>query len=614
MRQKIAQIDKGAMRRVLGIRELFAVGYGDLGSSIYYALGITALYALGATPIALALAGLVFACTALTYAEMSSMTRDSGGSASYTRRAFNDLVSFIAGWGLLLDFIVTIAISSYAVSSYLAYFFPLLKLVQWKIFFTVVLIGSLGYLNVRGVKHSVKLSSVLTSLTVITQGIIIVVGALTIVSIPDFIEHLKIGISGSSWSPSWSDFMKGCAMAMVAYTGIESMTQLASEAKNPSKTVPKAIMYAMGTLIAMYLGVSIVALSALSPQDLSTTYIDDPIAGIVTAMPFGGKILAPWIGLLGSVILVVAANAGLIGASRLSFNMGEHYQLPRFLHQLHSKFRTPAIALSVFALLASLIVIASRGKLSFLADLYNFGAMLAFCSAHLSLIMLRIKEPRCVRPFKVPLNIRFKNKELPITALFGGVITFAVWVLVVITKPEGRYLGFAWLAVGLVMYFSLRKTHQIKPAGHVTIEKISIPDFKPLTIKKILVPIRGGVETEIVQAACQLAKVHKAEVVIATVIEMPFSISLDAPLPKRLGNVEHMLKKAEAVGREFGVPVKLELLRSRSAAGAILELIDEEKFDLVVMGVGPRSKPISSVIDEVLHEANCRVWVMSPKR
>ncbi|HPE85113.1 MAG TPA: APC family permease, partial [Chlamydiales bacterium] len=243
MRQKIAQIDKGAMRRVLGIRELFAVGYGDLGSSIYYALGITALYALGATPIALALAGLVFACTALTYAEMSSMTRDSGGSASYTRRAFNDLVSFIAGWGLLLDFIVTIAISSYAVSSYLAYFFPLLKLVQWKIFFTVVLIGSLGYLNVRGVKHSVKLSSVLTSLTVITQGIIIVVGALTIVSIPDFIEHLKIGISGSSWSPSWSDFMKGCAMAMVAYTGIESMTQLASEAKNPSKTVPKAIMY-----------------------------------------------------------------------------------------------------------------------------------------------------------------------------------------------------------------------------------------------------------------------------------------------------------------------------------------------------------------------------------
>jgi len=175
-------------------------------------------------------------------------------------------------------------------------------------------------------------------------------------------------------------------------------------------------------------------------------------------------------------------------------------------------------------------------------------------------------------------------------------------------------LGFAWLAVGLVMYFSLRKTHQIKPAGHVTIEKISIPDFKPLTIKKILVPIRGGVETEIVQAACQLAKVHKAEVVIATVIEMPFSISLDAPLPKRLGNVEHMLKKAEAVGREFGVPVKLELLRSRSAAGAILELIDEEKFDLVVMGVGPRSKPISSVIDEVLHEANCRVWVMSPKR
>ncbi len=614
MQQKIAQIDRGAMRRVLGIRELFAVGYGDLGSSIYYALGITALYALGATPIALALAGLVFACTALTYAEMSSMTRDAGGSASYSRRAFNDLVSFIAGWGLLLDFIVTIAISSYAVSSYLSYFVPILKTVEWRIFFTIVLIGSLGYLNIRGIKHSVKLSTILTSLTVVTQGLIIVIGAITIVSIPDFIDHLRIGVANSSWSPSWSDFMKGVAMAMVAYTGIESMTQLASEAKTPSKTVPKAIMYAMGTLIVMYLGVSIVALSALSPQELSTTYIDDPIAGIVTALPLGGKIMAPWIGLLGSVILVVAANAGLIGASRLSFNMGEHYQLPRFLHKLHPTFRTPTMALSLFAILASLIVVASRGRLSFLADLYNFGAMLAFFSAHLSLVMLRIKEPKSARPFKVPLNIRIRKKELPITALLGCVITLAVWVLVVVTKPEGRYLGIAWLTVGLVMYFSLRKTHQIRPAGQVSIEKVKVPEFKPFSISKILVPIRGGVGTEIVQAACEIAKLHKAKVAIATVIEIPFSLSLDAPLPRRMANIENTLKKAEAIGREFGVPIELELLRARSAASAIVELVEEQKFDLVVMGTGPRSKPISSVLDEVLQNAGCRVWIMTPKK
>ena len=613
MKQKIAHIDKGAMRRVLGIKELFAVGYGDLGSSIYYALGITAFYALGATPIALALAGLVFACTALTYAEMSSMTKEAGGSASYSRRAFNDLVSFVAGWGLLLDFIVTIAISSYAVSSYLAYFIPALKIVQWKIFFTVLLICSIGYLNIRGVKHSVRLSTILTALTVVTQGLIIVIGAFTLVNLPDFFQHLQIGVSGSSWSPSWGDFMKGCAMAMVAYTGIESMTQLGSEAKKPAKTVPRAIMYAMGTLIVMYLGVSIVALSGLSPQELSTTYVDDPIAGIVTAMPFGGKVLAPWVGLLGSVILVVAANAGLMGASRLSFNMGEHYQLPRYLHKLHSKFRTPAVSLSIFAILASLIVIASLGKLSFLADLYNFGAMLAFFAAHLSLLMLRIKEPRRARPFKIPLNIHIGKYELPITALFGALITLSVWVLIVFTKPEGRYLGFSWLIVGLVMYFSLRKRHQIKPAGQVAIEKIAVPGFKPMKVKKILVPIRGGAITEIVQAACELAKVHKAEVVAASVVEIPFSLSLDAPLPRRVVTIEKLLKKVEAIGREFGISMGLELLRSRSAAGAILELVEEQKFDLVVLGAGPKSKRISPVIEKVLHEAPCRVLILTPK-
>ena len=608
MGQKIAHIDKGAMRRVLGIRELFAIGYGDLGSSIYYALGITALYALGATPIALALAGLVFACTALTYAEMSSMSQEAGGSATYSRKAFNDLISFIAGWGLLLDFIVTIAISSFAVAPYLAYFFPVLRIVTWKIVCTIGIISAICALNIRGIKHSVRMSTVLTFLTVGTQGFIVLFGLISLVQFPEIIDQMRIGIANSSFSPSWGDFMKGCAMAMVAYTGIESMTQLGSEARKPAKTVPRAIMYAMGTLIVMYLGVSTVALSAMTPQELSTTYIDNPIAGIVQAFPLGGTVMGPWIGLLGSVILIVAANAGLIGASRMSFNMGEHYQLPRILHKLHPKYKTPAVALILFALIAALIVIASRGQLGFLADLYNFGAMLAFFTAHLSLIMLRIKDPKRTRPFKVPFNLRFKSKQIPITAVIGCLVTFSVWILVIVTKPEGRYLGFTWLLVGLAMYLLLRKRHRIKVTGQVEIEKIHVPDFKPMVIKKILVPIRGGANSDIIQAACEFAKAHKAIIVAATVIEVPFSLNLNAPLSRRMVGIEKMLKKAEAVAREFGVPMELELLRSRSAAGAILELIEEQDFDLVVLGSGPRG--LSPVIERVLREAPCRTWIL----
>ena len=319
------------MKRVLNVGDLFAVGYGDLGSSIYYALGITALYALGATPIALALAGLVFACTALTYAEMSSMMKDSGGSASYSRHAFNDFISFIAGWGLLLDYIVTISISAFAVAPYLSYFFDFLRVIEFKIAFSILLIITLFVINFFGTKHSTRMSWVLTYLTVITQVIIIAIGAIWLLNVPELFEHMKIGIRGSVWSPSWPEFLKGTAMAMVAYTGIESMAILGSEAKDPAKTVPKAILYAMGTLLFVYLGISVVALSAVTPQQLSTTYLEDPVAGIVAHLPFGGRIMGAWIGLLAAIILFVAANAGLMGASRLSFRMSENYQIPRFV-------------------------------------------------------------------------------------------------------------------------------------------------------------------------------------------------------------------------------------------------------------------------------------------
>ena len=362
---KITQIDRGKMKRVLGVFDLFSVGYGDLGSSIYYALGITAMYSLGATPIALLLAGVVFVCTALTYAEMSSVMSDSGGSASYSRKAFNDLISFIAGWGLLLDYIVTIAISSYAVAPYLSYFIPDLKVVWVKLSFTVVLITGLMYLNIRGSKHSTRLSIVLTSLTVVTQISIIVIGSIALVHLPELFSKMVIGGPNKLWSPSWTEFWHGVAMAMVAYTGIESMAQLSSEAKEPSKTVPRAIMLAMGTLLIVYIGISVVAISALTPEALSTTYLEDPISGIVQALPFGGKWLGPWVGLLGAVILMVAANAGLMGASRLSFNMGEYFQLPRIFYNLHKKHKTPYVSLMIFALFAVLIVIWSRGKMSF---------------------------------------------------------------------------------------------------------------------------------------------------------------------------------------------------------------------------------------------------------
>ncbi|MCB1068163.1 MAG: universal stress protein [Simkania sp.] len=612
-RESRTQIDKGSFKRVLNVGDLFAVGYGDLGSSIYYALGITAMFSLGAAPISLALAGLVFACTALSYAELSSMLKDTGGSATYARYAFNDLISFIAGWALLLDFIVTIAISSYSIGPYLSFFFGPLKEPAYKIGLTVLIIISLFIINYRGSKGSARMSWFLTTLTLCTQLIIIVIGAIWLVKIPDLFEHLRIGVQDPIWSPSWDGFWKGTAMAMVAYTGIESMAQLSGEAKSPAKTVPKAMMLAMGMLLVVYIGISLVALSAVNPQVLSTDYLEDPIAGIVSVLPFGSKLLGGWVGLLAAIILYVASNAGLIGASRLSFNMGEHYQVPRYVYRLHPRYKSPYVSLAIFAVLAICIVIASRGRLTFLADLYNFGAMLAFFMTHLSLVILRIRKPEDKRPFRAPFNIRFKKFDLPITGILGGIATFATWILVVITKPDGRYLGIAWLTIGLLMYFFYRKKQDLSAMGTVEVEKIKIPDYQASKYQNILVPTRGGRETETVQMACEIAKIHGAKVTALHVIEVPFSLPLETPLYHRTIVAESILKRAEAIGREFNIRMDLKVINARAVDVAITDLVEKEHYDLLVMGTtmtkGGSAKGYGGVVERILKNATCPVWL-----
>ena len=612
----ITQLDKGSLKRVLNVFDLFAIGYGDLGSSIYYALGITALFALGATPTAFLLAGFVFICTALSYAEMSSTFHESGGSASYARHAFNDLISFTAGWGLLLDYIVTIAISAFTIGPYLSYFFPELKDTYVQIGFTVAVIVGLLMLNTLGSKESTRTSFFLMIFTVLTQLVIITIGLFSIDDFTKFFSQLAINKAGASYSPSWDEFFKGTAMAMVAYTGIESIAQLSSETRIPVRTMPRAIIITTGILIFMYFGLTYIGFSLISPTDFGVKYEESPITGIVENLSWGSTLLTPWVGILAAVTLFVAANAGLMGASRLSFNMGENYQLPRFLYKLHPRFRTPYTALAFFAFLAIIIVVLSRGRMSFLADLYNFGAQIAFFSTQLSLIILRIKRPDLRRPFKVPFNIKIKGKEIPIPAVLGAISSFAVWMLIIITKPDGRNLGFAWIGVGLLMYFAYRKKQRMTATGQLRIQKIKIPTFQPMKVHQILLPLRSANQTETIQMACEMAKLHNAEITALHIIEVPFSMPLDTPLPHRVQLASQVLKTAEAIAREEQVGITLEVIRSRNTPEAIIDLARLKPFDLIVLESlqsDIQGKGMGRIISDILPRSPCRIWICHPK-
>ncbi len=450
------------LKRVLGVFNLFAIGYGDLGASIFYSLGVTALFSLGATPLSLGLAGFVFICTALSYAELCSMFHDSGGSASFARHALNDFFGFIAGWGLLLDYIATIAISAFAVGPYLDYFFPVLDTSSAQISCGIGIIVFLFLLNIRGVKESTKVSIVLTAGILLIEAAIIAIGFYSVIEISDLSHHFAIGTAAKEYVPSWEGFWKGTAMAMVAYTGIEAIAQLGGESKKPAKTVPRSIILTMIVVVVVYLGIAFVALSIVSPIELGTKYILNPFEAVVQGLPFGKFFLAPSTAILAAAILFVSANAGLIGASRVAFSMGEHYQLPRFFYQVNQRFRTPITALTFFSVIACAIVLVSRAQMSFLADLYNFGAMIAFLSTHVALIVLRIKKPDALRPFRVGCNFSFRGAKIPVTAVIGALATFAVWCLVLITKPAGRYFGVAWMIVGIIMYILYRRSQKMR--------------------------------------------------------------------------------------------------------------------------------------------------------
>ncbi len=448
------------LRRVLGVPALFSSAYGNVGSSIYYALGVTAAYALGLTPAVFMLAGVLFAFTALSYAEGTAALPEAGGSSSFARRSFNELISFIAGWALMLDYIVTIGISAFEVPNYLAVFFVDLKSWPLNSIIGIVIIGFLALINAIGVKEAAGLNIVLAVLDLVTQ-LLLALGGLVLLFNPEIlIGNIHWGVA-----PTWDQLIYGISISMIAYTGIETISNMAEEARDPGRTVPRSITLVLFAVIAVYALISLIALSAMPVHqlpdgtwttELATEWRTDPVMGIVAHLPaLFRPILAAWVGLLAATILLIATNAGILGISRLTYSMGQHHQLPPLLSEVHQRFRTPYKAILAFAVFASLLIL--PGQIDLLADVYSFGAMLAFTFAHISIIALRWKEPDMHRPFKIPLNVRFRGRDLPVTAILGGLGTLTVWLVVVYSHFWGRTLGIMWVVAGFLLYVIYRR-------------------------------------------------------------------------------------------------------------------------------------------------------------
>jgi basic amino acid/polyamine antiporter, APA family len=451
------RIRRYRLRRVLGVAALFSTGYGNVGSSIYYALGIVALVALGATPVALGVAGILFVFTALTYAEGTAMLPEAGGSASFARYGFNDTGGFIAGWALMLSYIVTISISAYTIPPYLGYF--------WEPFKDSAMIGTavsmgivifLMILNIVGIKETSFLNLGAAVVDILTQVSLVVIGFILLFD-PVLVWERIIG----NW-PTPSNLVLGIALATIAYTGIETMSQMAEETRQPEKSVPRAMVMMILAVLVIFAGISLVSFSAMTPQELAGEWARDPVAGIAANLPIQiiSTVLKPLIGVLAGTILLIATNAGLIGISRLAFNLGSNNLVPRALSKVHPRFKTPYIAIIIFSSIALLILVPgffASEVFTVIGALYAFGSLLAFTMAHASVISLRLRKPDLPRPFKLRPNLRIRGREIPISALIGFLSTGAIWIIILITQPVSRWGGLIWMAVGLIIFYFFRR-------------------------------------------------------------------------------------------------------------------------------------------------------------
>ena len=630
------------LERVLGTNALFATAYGNVGSSIYYALGLVAVYALGLTPIVFIIAGLIFACTAATYAEGTVRYPEAGGSSSFARHAFNEVVSFEAAWAQMLNYIATIAVSAFFVPHYLSVFWPPLRQNPWDIVGGVVVIAALVILNIVGVQESAKVNVVLAVTDFATQLLLVLLGFVLVFSPHILVTNIHLGVA-----PSWNDFFLSIPIAMLAYTGIETVSNMSEEARDPLRTVPRAVMYVAIAVFAIYFTLPWVALSAMPVVHTAdhgwTTllalkptqtlnghgqhgYQNDPVLGLVNNLGISSAsvthALRIYLGILASTILFIGANAGVIGASRITYAMSGYRQLPLLFRKIHPKFKTPWLAIAFFAG-AIPILLTLTGKTAFLGAVYSFGATFSFTVAHASVVKLRMKDRDHHEEvsFKPRPNWRIRGVNWPIFAIVGGIGTGLSWLVIVITTPTVRYAGLAWLVIGFGFYVFYRRRIVKAPLAETVRAPVEFGPAAVLEFRSILVPIASGYASdEAMDFACRLAAERRASIVAFTAIEVPLDLPLDAELPEEVREANEQLDEARAIGDSYGVTVIGRISRTRNIGRAIVDEAVRRSSEIIVMA-GPRRVRLQrgrrqifgDAVDFVLRHAPCRVMVATPR-
>ena len=608
------------LKRELDARALFSVAYGEVASSIYFALGVIAAHALGFTPLVLLAVGILFFVVSLSYAEGTAALPETGGAATFVRRAYNDLAGFVTGWALFLDYLIVIALSALFLPHYLAgaLRIPALDRNPGDVIVAVIVIALVASIRLVRRPSLYGVGILVPAIDLLTQLLLVVLGFALVFS-PHALTH---GTSLGS-HPTWHALAFSLPLAMLAFTGLETVANLAEEARRPGVDLPRSVFGGIATVVTMYVAIALVALSAFpGPHtELGHRWIRSPLLGLASRISgelpgWLGDILVTYVGITGAFILLVAVTTSVSGFSRLAYSLGEHGQLPRSFGRLSRRAHVSPHAIVAATVISSAIVVATsfvKHDVTFLASLFSFGVLLAFTAAQLAVIRLRIREPDLPLPYRAPLDILVRGAEIPLPAVVGSIATFAIWIVALATHPAARYAGPAWLVAGLVVFVVVRHGR-----GEGLLEHVTAPDehvVEPAAqFHRILVPMKLGViGEEMLATAVKLAAEHDAEVVALHVIRVPLEQPLDAPMHDEEERAEASIAEAKLLGADFGVTVEGRIVRARAIGHAIVEAAGD--VDLIVVGSAPRwrrqSRFFSPTVDFVLRRAPCEVLIVA---
>jgi basic amino acid/polyamine antiporter, APA family len=635
--------DRPVMRRGLGSPALFAIVYTSVASAIYFTLGVVSEHALGLTPVVFLLAGLFFVVTTMTYVEGASLHQERAGSTVFARYAFNELWSFVAGWAILLDFLILVAVASFMTTDYAAVLWDGLHVGAPETVLTLAVVVYVAVRNVLGFSPTrAKRILRLVVVDLAVQLVIIVVGLVVVFDPQLLIDQVDLGTT-----PDWEEVLFALTLATVAFTSLESASGLAGEVAVGRRGLRRLVTSVAATVIVLYVGMALVALSALPVSDgetaLGTTYLERPIIGVVEQYEpaWLADSLRYLVAVLAVVTLVAAAQSAMLGLSRLAYSLATNRQIPSAVGRLHPRRSTPFVVIAIAAALAGALALSK--DLEFLVGIYAFGALLAFTIAHVSIIRLRMREPDRPRPYRMPFNVRVREVDWPLPALLGAAASVVAFAALLVTHEGARYVGIGWMAFGLILYVVYRTTED-KPLY----KRVQVPEAalrrEPRDVQygSILVPLMGtALDDDIVQTAGRLAsdeRLDEADLGDATatiealwIFEVPMALPIDARLPDaQLEQARAALRRAKAVGEEYeGVQVATATVRARRAGQAIVEEARRRGVEAIVLaaeqptrvrggallgglGGGRNEAFVGDITKYVVTKAPCRVIITAP--